>query len=62
MEKNSGTILIKNKTKERLKQIGKKGDTYDKLINELIKLKASCNQDSLDYGVGSLQSSESLNT
>jgi len=36
-----GTILIKNTTRERLKNIGKKGQTYDELINELIALKSN---------------------
>lgn len=32
------TILIQHVTRERLKTIGKKGQTYDDVINELIKL------------------------
>ncbi|MFZ0895558.1 MAG: hypothetical protein WAZ77_13760 [Candidatus Nitrosopolaris sp.] len=36
-----GTILIRNVTRERLKQIGKKGQTYDELINELIVLRSN---------------------
>jgi hypothetical protein len=36
---NSGTILIKNTTKRRLKRIGHKDQTYDELINELLDLK-----------------------
>jgi hypothetical protein len=36
-----GTILIRNITRERLKQIGKKGQTYDELINELIALRSN---------------------
>ena len=56
MERNS-TILIRNKTRELLKQIGRKNQTYDQLINELIETKSS--QDSLDRGFVSLQSSES---
>ena len=36
-----GTILIRNVTRERLKQIGKKGQTYDELISELIALKGN---------------------
>jgi hypothetical protein len=35
---DSGTILIKNKTKRRLKNIGHKDQTYDELINELLNL------------------------
>jgi hypothetical protein len=56
MERNS-TILIRNKTRELLKKIGRKNQTYDQLINELIKTKSG--QDSLDRGFESLQSSES---
>ena len=55
---HSATILIKNRTRERLKEIGKKGQTYDQLINELISLKRN-DQDSLDGRLESLQSSES---
>jgi hypothetical protein len=36
---NSGTILIKNTTKRRLKYLGHKDQTYDELINELIDQK-----------------------
>jgi len=36
---DSGTILIKNTTKRRLKYIGHKDQTYDRLINELLDLK-----------------------
>lgn len=51
------TILIKNKTRDLLKQIGRKGQTYDELINELIG-----KRDSLDRRVESLQSSELRST
>jgi hypothetical protein len=54
------TILIESKTRENLKQLGTKGQTYDQLINELIiKTKG---RDSPDRGVESLQSSESSST
>jgi hypothetical protein len=33
---SKGTILIGTNTRERLKQLGKKGQTYDQLICELI--------------------------
>jgi predicted CopG family antitoxin len=42
-----GTILIKNITRERLKQIGSKGQSYDQLINDLIELKRKSSQDQL---------------
>lgn len=31
------TILIETSTRERLKEIGRKGQTYDELINHLLK-------------------------
>jgi hypothetical protein len=33
------TILIKRKTRNELRDIGSKGQTYDQLITELIRLK-----------------------
>lgn len=36
---DSGTILIKNTTKRRLKYLGHKDQTYDELINELLDQK-----------------------
>jgi hypothetical protein len=54
----SATILISNRTRERLKEIGKKGQTYDQLINELISLKRN-DQAPLDGRLRSLHSSES---
>ena len=33
------TILVESETRERLREIGKKNQTYDDLIKELIKLK-----------------------
>lgn len=53
-------ILIENSTKELLKQIGRKCQTYDEIISELIKRKSK--QDSLDSRFGTLQSSESSST
>ena len=35
----SSTIFIKTATRERLKHLGVKGQTYDELINQLIDLK-----------------------
>ena len=58
MENHNSTILIRNITRERLKQTGYKGQTYDELINELLDLKNS-NKDPLDSRLESLQSSES---
>jgi predicted CopG family antitoxin len=50
------TVLVENSTRDRLKKIGKKGQSYDDLINELINSK---NKDSLDSRFETLQSSES---
>jgi hypothetical protein len=33
------TILIESTTREKLREIGRKSQTYDKLINELIATK-----------------------
>jgi len=33
------TILIRDVTRERLKETGKKGETYDQLINQLLDYK-----------------------
>ena len=38
-EEDKGTVLIKDLTKERLKKLGFKGQTYDQIINELIDSK-----------------------
>jgi hypothetical protein len=53
-----GTILIKNRTRERLRQIGGKGQTYDQLINRLIDI-IKKRIDPLDSRFATLQSSES---
>jgi predicted CopG family antitoxin len=34
---NTGTIVIRKETREHLKEIGRKNQTYDQLINELIE-------------------------
>lgn len=52
------TIRVEYATRDRLKQIGNKGQTYDLIINELIQSKTN-KQDSLDRRIGGLQSSES---
>ena len=33
---NQTTILIRGVTRERLKETGKKGQTYDQMINQLL--------------------------
>jgi hypothetical protein len=52
------TILVETKTRELLKQIGRKNQTYDQLIVELIKAKSS--QDPLDCRLANLPSSGDL--
>jgi hypothetical protein len=46
VEKDS-TILVKNGTRERLKRIGYKGQSYDELFNRLLDLKSN-EEDTLD--------------
>ena len=53
----NSTILIKNPTRERLKRIGRKGQTYDEIIDDLLNQKEY--ENSLDRRMVSLQSSES---
>jgi hypothetical protein len=53
------TIRVEYATRDRLKQIGNKGQTYDLIINELIESKNK--QDPLDRRLETLQSSESEN-
>jgi TnpA family transposase len=56
------TILVQNRTRERLKHIGEKGQTYDDLINQLIDMKVNnTDQNSLDRRFETLRSSESIN-
>jgi hypothetical protein len=52
------TIIVKTKTRNELKQIGLKGQTYDQVINELIRLKRN-GQALLDSRFASQQSSDS---
>ncbi|HKG87268.1 MAG TPA: hypothetical protein VKA95_02990 [Nitrososphaeraceae archaeon] len=37
------TILVEDSTRQKLRQIGSKGQTYDQVINELIKVKGERN-------------------
>jgi hypothetical protein len=53
------TILIESITRERLKQIGRKGQSYDQLINYLIGKKKL---NSVDRRIESHQSTESDHT
>jgi hypothetical protein len=51
------TILIQSTTRENLKQLGTKGQTYDQLINQLIVKTRS--KDSVDRRFERTQSNES---
>ena len=55
------TILVEGETRRRLKQIGKKSQTYDQLINELIesKLGKTKTEDLLNVGFEIYSPSES---
>jgi predicted CopG family antitoxin len=52
------TIVIKTTTREKLRHIGRKNQTYDQLINELIERKGN-SQDLLDDRFATLPLSES---
>ena len=55
------TILVRNITRERLKHMGSKGQTYDDLINQLIDMKVkNADQNSHDRRFETLRSSESF--
>jgi hypothetical protein len=53
------SIIIKNTTRQKLKKTGRKDQTYDDVINELIDLKISRKLSLRESSVESLQSSES---
>jgi hypothetical protein len=55
----SSTIAISRGTRDMLKEIGRKGETYDELIRQLINVKR--NLDSPDSRFESLPSSKSMN-
>jgi predicted CopG family antitoxin len=40
MDEKESSILIKNDTRERLRRIGHKGQSYDEVINQLLDLKS----------------------
>jgi hypothetical protein len=54
------TIGIRRDTRDLLKALGMKGDTYDDLIRRLVNIIMKNSKDSLDGGFGSLQSSEPI--
>ena len=56
------TIAISRSTRDMLKELGRKGETYDELIQDLIEQKRmKKEQDSPDRRLETLQSSESRN-
>ncbi|MGB7638979.1 MAG: hypothetical protein WBL88_15565 [Nitrososphaeraceae archaeon] len=55
---SKSTILIESVTRERLKEIGRKGQSYDQLINQLLEKKRV---NSLDRRFETLRSSKSVN-
>jgi hypothetical protein len=60
---DKSTILIRNITRERLKYVGAKGQTYDDLINQLIDMNVkNTDQNSLDRRFETLRSSEYANS
>jgi hypothetical protein len=56
---HGGTILIESITRERLKRIGRKDQTYDQIINELIKLR-NRNPSLLESDLNDAESTESV--
>ena len=38
MQESQTTIIVNKETREQLKTIGSKGETYDKIISQLIEL------------------------
>jgi hypothetical protein len=56
------TIAISRNTRDRLKELGKKGETYDDLIMQLIIVRSKVSQNSHDRRIGGLQSSEFTST
>lgn len=55
---SKSTILIESVTREKLKQIGRKGESYDDLINHLLLLQKK-KLGSLDDRIETPESSES---
>jgi hypothetical protein len=53
------TIAIGRNSRDLLKRLGNKGQTYDEIIQDLVKFSRKKKQDLPNREVGSLQSSES---
>jgi hypothetical protein len=60
--RNIGTILVQRKTRTQLKEIGKKGQTYDEVISELLDLKRKNMVGPIDSRIDSLPSRGSSST
>jgi hypothetical protein len=54
------TILVEEITRQRLKKIGRKDQTYDDILNQLIDIKMNTGH-SNDHRTGQSESSESDN-
>lgn len=64
MLKNKTSIIVESSTRNELRKIGRKEQTYDQLIKELIEIKQNLryrikNSDSLEYQSSNPSSSES---
>jgi hypothetical protein len=64
MLKNKTSIIVENSTRNELRRIGRKEQTYDQLIKELIEIKQNFryrikNSDSLEYQASKPSSAES---
>jgi hypothetical protein len=64
MFRNKTSIIVENTTRNELRKIGRKEQTYDQVIRELIEIKQNLryrikNSDSLDYHASTPTSSES---
>ena len=49
-DKRITTIVIQNETRKLLKQLGRKGQTYDDIIDELIRSSSTWRKGLLDVG------------
>lgn len=64
MLKNKTSIIVENSTRNELRRIGRKEQTYDQIIKELTEIKQTLrygikNSDSLEYQSSKPSSSES---
>ena len=57
MLNNKTSIIVENSTRNELRRIGRKEQTYDQLIKELIEIKQT-----LRYGIKNSDSLESLSS